>query len=125
MLGGNPTSTTSIYNLIHFLERKWGVHYAIGGTGSLINALHKLMKEEKIKISMNSEVTKILTEKDKVTGIEVNNSNNYFADKIIINADPAFTYKNLIKTNYNRKWNNKKIEKIRLLDGSICIIFWN
>ena len=73
------------------------------GNWSLIGALHKLMKEEKIKISMNSEVTKILTEKDKVTGIEVNNSNNYFADKIIINADPAFTYKNLIKTNYNRK----------------------
>ena len=30
LLGGNPTSTTSIYNLIHFLERKWGVHYAMG-----------------------------------------------------------------------------------------------
>ena len=49
LLGGNPTSTTSIYNLIHFLERKWGVHYAMGGTGNLIKALCKLMKEEKIK----------------------------------------------------------------------------
>ena len=123
LLGGNPTSTTSIYNLIHFLERKWGVHYAVGGTGSLIGALHKLMKEEKIKISMNSEVTKILTEKDKVTGIEVNNSNNYFADKIIINADPAFTYKNLIKTNYNRKWNNKRLKKLDYSMGLFVLYF--
>ena len=65
LLGGNPTSTTSIYNLIHFLERKWGVHYAMGGTGNLIKALCTLMKEEKIKISLKSEVTNLLTTKIK------------------------------------------------------------
>ena len=59
LLGGNPITTTSIYNLIHFLERKWGVHYAMGGTGALINGLKKLMKEEKIIIKKKSEVTKI------------------------------------------------------------------
>ena len=48
LLGGNPITTTSIYNLIHFLERKWGVHYAMGGTGALINGLKKLMIEEKL-----------------------------------------------------------------------------
>ena len=41
LLGGNPITTTSIYNLIHFLERKWGVHYAIGGTGAIVKALNK------------------------------------------------------------------------------------
>ena len=45
LLGGNPITTTSIYNLIHFLERKWGVHYAMGGTGALVNGLKKLMIE--------------------------------------------------------------------------------
>ena len=49
LLGGNPLETTSIYNLIHFLERKWGVHYAMGGTGAIINAFEKLIKEEKNK----------------------------------------------------------------------------
>ena len=29
LLGGNPITTTSIYNLIHFLERKWGVFYSM------------------------------------------------------------------------------------------------
>ena len=32
-VGGNPFTTTSIYGLIAFLERRWGVHFAIGGTG--------------------------------------------------------------------------------------------
>ena len=120
LLGGNPTSTTSIYNLIHFLERKWGVHYAIGGTGNLIKALHKLMKEEKIKIFLNSEITNLITKKNEVIGVEVKKSKKYYADKIVINADPAFTYKNLLKTNYNKKWNYRKIKK---LDFSMGLLF--
>ena len=55
-----------------------GFHYAMGGTGNLIKALCKLMKEEKIKISLNSEVTNLLTDKNKVTGIKVNNSKEFF-----------------------------------------------
>ena len=50
LVGGNPFSTTSIYTLILFLEKKWGIHYAMGGTGSVVNALEKLMHEEDIKI---------------------------------------------------------------------------
>ena len=62
LVGGNPFSTTSIYTLILFLEKKWGIHYSMGGTGSVVNALEKLMKEENIKIIKNAEVTEILTE---------------------------------------------------------------
>ena len=43
LVGGNPFSTTSIYSLIHYLERRWGVHFPRGGTGALVQALGKLM----------------------------------------------------------------------------------
>ena len=56
LVGGNPFSTTSIYTLILFLEKKWGVHYALGGTGSIISSLEKLMNEIGIKIIKNNEV---------------------------------------------------------------------
>ena len=72
-----------------------GSALCFGWNRNLIKALGKLMKEEKIKISLNSEVTRLITKKNKVIGIEINKSKKYFADKIIINADPAFTYKNL------------------------------
>jgi phytoene desaturase len=45
LVGGNPFHTTSIYALIHHLEREWGVHYALGGTGAVISALGKLFTE--------------------------------------------------------------------------------
>ena len=123
LLGGNPTSTTSIYNLIHFLERKWGVHYAVGGTGGLIKALKKLMIEENIKISIKSEVTKLITDRNKVLGIEVNNKKKIFADKVVINADPAFTYKNLLKTPYNKKWNQNRLSKLDYSMGLFVLYF--
>ena len=58
LLGGNPITTTSIYNLIHFLERKWGVHYAMGGTGALINGLKKLMIQDRIIIKKIQKLQK-------------------------------------------------------------------
>jgi phytoene desaturase len=39
LIGGNPFETSSIYTLIHFLERRWGVHFPMGGTGALVRAL--------------------------------------------------------------------------------------
>ena len=59
LVGGNPFTTTSIYTLILFLEKKWGIHYALGGTGSVVNAIEKLMIEENIKILKSYlEITK-------------------------------------------------------------------
>jgi len=103
LVGGNPFSTTSIYTLILFLEKKWGIHYSMGGTGSVVNALEKLMKEENIKIIKNAEVTEILTENKNVKAIKINNSEVINCDYIICNSDPPNVYKNLIKSknNYN------------------------
>jgi len=43
LVGGNPFNTTSIYALIHYLERNWGVYFCMGGTGKIITELKKLM----------------------------------------------------------------------------------
>ena len=42
-VGGNPFTTTAIYGLIAFLERRWGVHFAVGGTGQIVAGLVKLV----------------------------------------------------------------------------------
>ena len=60
LVGGNPFTTTCIYSLIHFLERKHGVYFAMGGTGQLVKALARLMEEVGIKIRLNTTVKKTL-----------------------------------------------------------------
>ncbi len=97
LVGGNPFTTTSIYTLILYLEKKWGIHYAMGGTGKVVEALEKLMTEEKIKIQKSAEVTEIIVENKKVKGVVINNQQQINCDYIICNSDPPNVYRNLIK----------------------------
>jgi phytoene desaturase len=59
LVGGNPFNTTSIYSLIAYLERQWGVQFAMGGTGALVAALGRLMEEVGIEVALNQEVKRI------------------------------------------------------------------
>lgn len=45
LVGGNPFETSSIYTLIHHLEREWGVFFPRGGTGALVAGLVRLLTE--------------------------------------------------------------------------------
>ena len=97
LVGGNPFTTTSIYTLILFLEKKWGIHYSMGGTGSVVKALEKLMHEENIKIIKSAEVTEIISNDNRVKGVKINNSEIIECDYIVCNSDPPNVYQNLIK----------------------------
>ena len=66
LVGGNPFDTTCIYSLIHYLERAHGVYFAMGGTGNLVNALSKLMKEIGIKITLNTTINKFILKNKKI-----------------------------------------------------------
>ena len=122
LVGGNPFTTTSIYTLILFLEKKWGIHYAIGGTGSVVKALEKLMLEENIKIFKNSEVTEILTINKKVTGVKINNQTIINCDYVICNSDPPNVYKNLLKKENDYSFLFK--QKIKRMDYSMGLFVY-
>ena len=70
LVGGNPFTTTSIYGLILYLEKKWGIHYSMGGTGNIIKGFEKLMNEVGIEIIKGREVNKIITDGNKIKGFE-------------------------------------------------------
>ena len=122
LVGGNPFTTTSIYTLILFLEKKWGIHYSMGGTGSVVKALEKLMSEEGIKIKKNSEVTEIITYKNNVRGVKINNSSVLECDYIVCNSDPPNVYKNLIKSQKNYSLLFK--QKMKRMDYSMGLFVY-
>jgi phytoene desaturase len=113
LIGGNPFSTPSIYAMIHYLEREWGVHYAIGGTGAIVEAMGKLFTELGGKIHLNEEVCEITVENRRVTGVRLADGTSHKADSIVSNADVAFTYRSLIPEMYRRKYTNRKIEHMK------------
>ena len=114
LVGGNPFSTTSIYGLILYLEKKWGIHYSMGGTGNIIKGYEKLMNEVGIKILKESEVTKIISKNNKISGVQVNNQTDIDADNVICNADPPAVYEKLLSQNNNNSflfnWKKNRME---------------
>ena len=96
LVGGNPFNTTSIYALIHYLERKWGVYFAMGGTGALVQELRKLMERQGITIMLDTDVRTIHTAGNKVTGITTATGTTITADRIICNGDPPVIYNELL-----------------------------
>ena len=96
LVGGNPFTTTSIYGLILYLEKKWGIHYSMGGTGNIIRGLEKLMIEEGIELIKGHEVNNIISSNNKITGVKLDNQTEISANNVICNADPPAVYEKLL-----------------------------
>src|SRR5258706_6412008 len=96
LVGGSPFDTTSIYGLIHYLERKWGVFYAGGGTGAIVAALGKLMEEEGVDIRLNTTVGTIAIENRTATGVRLESGEFIPADIVVSNADPMHLFGEMI-----------------------------
>ena len=98
LVGGNPFNTTSIYALIHYLERNWGVHFCMGGTGKIISELKKLMRRQKIKILTNINITNIEIINNKIVSLESDTNEKFKCDKLVFNGDPPVFYKEILKS---------------------------
>lgn len=98
LVGGNPFSTSSIYTLIHFLERNWGVYFPKGGTGALVQALVKYFQELGGEISYQSEIEQIMTSKSQVVGVKTKSGEIWNCDAVVSNGDVVHTYRDLLKT---------------------------
>ncbi len=97
LVGGNPFDTTSIYGLIHYLEREYGVHFAMGGTGAITRALGELMERHGIKIELGVTVEKIDVQGGVAEGVTLADGSVRTADVIVSNADAAHLYRHMIK----------------------------
>jgi phytoene desaturase len=125
LIGGNPFDSTSIYAMIHYLEREWGVHYVMGGTGALVDALVRLIEELGGRFHYNAGVEEILVDGRRATGIRLSEGTVHKADHVISNADVAFTYMNLIPSK-NRGLRNSDLryKKLTRYSMSLFVIYF-
>ena len=121
LIGGNPFSVTCTYALINTLERRFGVHWAMGGTGALIRGLVKLLADRGVPVHCNSEVRQITVDGGKASGIELADGTKHRADIVVSNADTAWTYKHLVAPQHRKHWSDKRIDKGRY---SMSLFVW-
>jgi phytoene desaturase len=120
-VGGNPFDTTAVYCLISHLERRWGVHFAMGGTGALVEGLAGLIRGQGGVFCLGADVTEILVEDGAARGVRLASGETLAADIVVSNADSAFTYRELIPAEHRRRWTNRRLDKAQY---SMSLFVW-
>lgn len=117
LVGGNPFTTTSVYSLIAFLERRWGVHFVMGGTGKLVSGLVKLIEGQGGRVECGREVESITLQGRRATGVRLRDGEHIAADVVVSNADSAWTYKHLLPASVRRRWHDRRLDRARYSMG--------
>lgn len=123
LIGGNPFTSTSIYAMIHELEQKFGVWFAMGGTGALVSALGALFTDIGGKVMTESEVAEIVVRDGAAHGVKLQTGEILESDAVVSNADVAWTYLKLIAPEWRRKYTDAKIRKMTYSMSLFVIYF--
>ena len=122
LVGGNSFATISVYCLIAFLERRWGVHFPIGGTGALVRGLVGLIEGQGGSVQCSRGVAQISVEhgragggvaRARATGVRLESGEHVAADVVVSNADSAWTYKHLLAPEHRKRWTDRRIANAR------------
>jgi phytoene desaturase len=121
LIGGNPSSVTCTYSLINQLERRYGVHWAVGGTGALVRGLVKLLASLGVRMRCNAAVERIVVEGGRARGVVLQGGERIDADIVVSNADTAWTYRHLVAPQHRRVWSDRKLDRARY---SMSLFVW-
>lgn len=121
LVGGNPFAASSFYCLISYLEREWGVHFVMGGTGKLIDGLVGLIESQSGQVLCDAEVAQITTENGRATGVRLADGSHMASDIVISNAEVGHTYKHLLSETKRKRWTDRKVDNARY---SMSLFLW-
>lgn len=113
LIGGNPFTAPSIYLLIHWLERKWGVWFPRGGTGALVQALVRLCEELGVEVRLNSPVERIDVEGGRATGVQLADGTHIAGSGVVCNADPSAVYGKMIDPKWRRTHTDGALGRVK------------
>lgn len=123
LVGGNPFSTSSIYTLIHALERQWGVWFPKGGTGALVQGMVRLFEDLGGKLELNADVAAIDTSGNRATGVRLRDGRHFAADSVASNGDVVHTYDKLLAGHSRGRQEGKRLKGKRFSNSLFVIHF--
>lgn len=123
LVGGNPFATSSIYTLIHALERQWGVWFPKGGTGALVQGMVKLFEDLGGKLALNADVAAIEVTEGRASAVTAADGRRWQADCVASNADVVHTYANLLASHPRGRQEGERLKGKRFSNSLFVIHF--
>ncbi len=112
-IGGDPFRVTSMYILVSYLEKQFGVHYAMGGTQAIARAMARIVEDQGGRLRFGAEVAEVLVSGGRAAGVRLADGEAVPADIVVSNADAGHTYAALLRTRPRRRWTDRRLNRAR------------
>jgi len=113
LVGGNPMTTSSIYALIHTIEKRGGVWFARGGTNKLVSGMVALFERLGGTVRLGDPVEEIEMQGNRATGVRTASGWQQSADAVATNGDLMHSYAKLLGNHPRGKSAAKSLKRKR------------
>jgi len=120
-VGGDPFNVTSMYILVSYIERKFGVHYPIGGVAAIAKAMARVVESQGGIIKFRTEADEITVDGGRASGVRLADGEVLTGDVIVSNADSGYTYSRLLRNLDKKRWTEKRLTRAR---WSMGLFIW-
>ena len=103
LVGGNPFTTTSIYSLIHYLERRWGVFLLHGRHGAACRTVAPAAGTSWRAGGFGYRYRGNNDEGGRATGARAADGRVFSAGRVICNGDPPMVYAQMLPSADRRR----------------------
>ncbi len=110
-LGMSPWQCPGAFAMIPYIEHSMGIYHVEGGLSKISEVMADLIIESGGRINYNTPIKKVLLKDKGAIGVELENGNKIYGDKIIINSDFGYSMTNLFDTKGNKKYSKEKLKK--------------
>ena len=120
-IGGDPCNVTSMYILVSYLEKQFGVHYAMGGLAGMAKRMAEVIEDQNGTLLMQTEVDQIVVRDGRARGVRLTSGLELGADVVISNADAGHTYDHLMRSAHKTRWTPRRLKRTRY---SMSLFVW-
>lgn len=120
-IGGDPCHVTSMYILVAYLEKEFGVHYAMGGLAGMAQAMARVIEDQGGTLLMETEADEIVVRDGVASAVRLAGGLEMGADVIVSNADAGHTYTRLLRNHRKRRWTDRRLKRTRY---SMSLFVW-
>jgi phytoene desaturase len=121
LVGGNPMTTSSIYALIHTIEKRGGVWFAKGGTNQLVAGMVTHFERLGGTLRLADPVDEIETMGDKTVAVRTQSGFRVEADAVATNGDLMNAYAKLLR-NHPRGQKTERALKRKRWSPSLFVV---
>ena len=123
-LGGSPYTLPGMFTILPYGEMAYGLWLPEGGVYGLVRGITKLAVELGVEIHTNQRVRRIVTDDDRITGLELADGSFRASSLVVSNVDVPTTDTTLLAAGASamRKL-NRQAERMRMTPG-VVTFYW-